>query len=160
MLDCLADFLEDARHAHDDRRADFAHGLGELVELRAVDDLRAGVVHDVVEGARGDVREGQEGDAGIGGVETEIQGSKILVGSNVAVGEGDAFGLACGAGCVDECGEVLGLDRLYKGVEYRVALCAADVEVVDQGVERDGAVGRRGIHNDNAVELGEGATRS
>ena len=57
-------------------------------------------------------------------------GATVLVGGDVAVGEGDALGLAGGAGGVDEGGEVFGLDGADESVEDRVALRAADIGAV------------------------------
>ena len=124
LLDRLANLLEDARHADDDRGPDFVHGLRQLVELRTVGHLRAVVVHHVVEGARGDVRERQKGDAGVGRIEAEIDGRKVLVGGDVAVGKSNAFGLAGGARGVDERGQIAGLNGANERIEDRIALSA------------------------------------
>ena len=151
MLDGLADLLENARDANDDGGADFAHGLRELVELRAINHLRAGVVHHVVKRAGGDVREGEERDAGVGCIEAEIDGGDVLVGGHVAVGEGDAFGLAGCAGGVDEGGEVLWLDGADESIEDGVALRTEDIDIVHQGAEGGCSVGRGRIHDDDAL---------
>ena len=105
LLHSLANLLVDARHADDDRGPDLAHGLRQLVELRAVSHLRAVVVHDVIESARRDVRKRQKRDASVGGIEVEVERGDVLVGGDVAVGESDALGFAGGAGGVDQRGQ-------------------------------------------------------
>ena len=64
----LPNLLEDARHAHKDRRPDLAHGLGQLVELGTISDLRSAGVHHVVQRPGRDVREGQKGMQASAGV--------------------------------------------------------------------------------------------
>ena len=152
MLDGLADFLVDARNADDDRGPDFAHGLRQLVELSAIGDLRAVVVHDVIEGARGDVRERQEGDAGVSGIEAEIDSRQVLVGGDVAVSESDTLGLARGSGGVDEGGEIAGFNRANEAVEDGVALCAEGVGIGEQLAHGDGAAGRGRVENHDGLQ--------
>ena len=109
MLHRLANFFVHARHAHNHRRPNLLHGLRQLVELRAVSHLRAGIKHDVIERARGHVRERQKGDAGVGHVEVEIGSSEALVCAKVAVRERHALRLAGGARGVNERGQVFRL---------------------------------------------------
>ena len=127
LLDGLANLLVDARNAHKDRGANFLHGLGQLVEVRAVGDLRAVAVHHVVERAGGDMRERKKGDAGVGFIEVKFARGEVLVGGDVAVREHDALGLAGGAGGVDQSGQIVGLDGADQGVEDRVAIRAGIV---------------------------------
>ena len=136
------------------RGLNLAHGLRQLVELRTVGHLRAVVVHHVIESASRDVRERQKGDAGVGRVEVEIGGREVLVGGDVAVGEGNAFGLAGGAGGVDERGQIVRLDGVSEGVEDRIALGTARIGVAQHLAEGDGAFGSGGIHHHDAFEVG------
>jgi hypothetical protein len=146
LLDGLADLLINARNADDDRGPDFSHSLRQLVELAAIGHLRAVVVHDVIEGARGDVRKRQERDADVSRIEAEIDSREVLVGGDVAVGEGNAFRLACGSGGVDEGGQIAGLNGTNKRVEHRVALCAACVCIGEQLAHGDGSVRGGRVH--------------
>ena len=150
----LVDFLEDARHADNDRGLDFAHGLRQLVELRAVRHLGAVVVHHVIENAGSDVRERQERDAGVGGVEVEVGRSEVLVGGDVAVGKGHAFGLACSAGGVDQRGQIVRLNGMRKSIEDGIALRTESIGVAEQRAHGDGAFGSGSIHHDDALKLG------
>ena len=145
LLDGLADLLVNARDADEDRGANFLHGLRELVEVGAVGDLRSMAVHDVVERAGGDMRERKERDAGVGFVERELGGSKVLVGGDVAVREHDALGLAGGAGGVNQRGEIVGLDGAHQGIEDGIAIGAGIVGPAKNLGEGDGAFrsGRR-----------------
>ena len=70
-------------------------------------------------------------------------GSEVLVGGDVAVGEGDAFGLAGGAGGVDERGQIARLDGVREGVEDGIALGAASIGIAEQLAQGDGAFGSR-----------------
>ena len=125
LLGDLADFFKDARHSNEDGGLDSEEGLRELVEAIAVGDEHVFRVEGVVEVARGDVREREERDAGVGGVEAELGEGVVDVAGDVAVGEEHAFGLAGGAGGVDESGEVGGLDGAGGFVEGGIVLAAA-----------------------------------
>src|SRR6185503_15180729 len=57
LLNCLADLLVDARNSDEDCGANLFHGLRELLEVGAVDDLGSMAVHHVIECAGGNVRE-------------------------------------------------------------------------------------------------------
>ena len=105
------------------------------------------------------MRERQKGDAGVGGIEVEIDWGVILVGGDVAVGEGDALGLAGGAGGVNERGQIAGLDGADEGIEDGIALGAAGIGIVNQLAHGDGALGSGRIHHDDAFQLGLGADR-
>ncbi len=97
---------------------------------------------------------GRKRDAGVGGVEVKVGRSEVLVGRDVAVGKGHAFGLACGAGGVDQRGQIVRLNGVRKSIEDRIALRAESVGIAKQRTHRDGAFGCRSIHHDDALKLG------
>ena len=155
LLNCLADFFVNARDSNEDRRPNFLHRLRELVEVGAVDDLRAMAIHDVVKCSRGDMGERKEGDAGIGFVEGEPSGRKVLVGGDVAMRKHDAFGFAGGAGGVNERCEVVWLRRIERGRRRRDRdkgpASSAPARILEKGI---GAFWRVAIHDEDALELG------
>ena len=152
LLNCLANLLVDARDADEDRGPNLFHGLRKLVELGAIDDLRSVAIHDVVECARGDMGERQEGDAGIGCVEGEAGGRKVLVGGDVAMREHHAFGLAGGAGGVNQRCEIVGLDGSDQGIEDWIALRALHRRRPARILEKAMAPSERvAIHDQDAV---------
>ena len=75
----------------------------------------------------------------------EVRGGEVLIGGDVAMGERHAFGLAGGAGGVDERGQVAGFDGADKRIEDRIALGAAGIGAGQQLAEGDGAL--RGAEN-------------
>ncbi len=105
------------------------------------------------------MRKRQEGDAGVGGIEAEVDGGEVLVGGDIAVGESDALGLAGGAGGVDERGQVMGLDGTDEGIEDGIAPGAVGIGIVKQLAHGDGALGSGRIHHDDVLQLGLGADR-
>ncbi len=77
---------------------------------------------------------------------------------NVAVGEHDAFGLAGGAGCVDQRGEVVGFHRADKGVENRIPIRAGDRRRLPVSwKERWHPSGASPIHDEDPLQLSLGA---
>ena len=131
-LHFLANLFVDAGHADEHGGLDLAHGLGQHVEFRAVDDLRAAAVHHVVEGAGGDVRKRQKRNANIAGVEGVFVARVVLIGGDITVGEHHPLGFAGGAGRVDQGRQVFGFNRAGQRVECRIALAAALVGAGEQ----------------------------
>ena len=74
------------------------------------------------------------------GLKVEPGDSVVLIGCDVAVGEHDAFGLAGGAGGVDERGQIGGLDGADQGIEDRDRARAGVVGTGKELGECDGAV--------------------
>ena len=148
-LHLLADLFIDARDADEDGGPDLAHGLGQLVELRAIGHLSPVGVHHVIQRTGGDVRKRQKRDAGVGPIEAEVRGGNILIRSNVAVRQHYAFGLARGSGGVNQRGQVIGLNRANQRVKDRVALSAAGIGPGQQLAEGHRAFGDHGgIHDE------------
>ena len=56
------------------------------------------------------------------GVKAEVARGNVLVGGDVAVGEQHAFGLARGAGGVDQRGQIVGTGGARQRIEDRIAL--------------------------------------
>ena len=155
-LHFLANFLEHAGHTHKHRGPNILHGLGQLVELRAIGHLRAAGVHHVIQGPGGDVRQRQEGDAGVGRGEAEIRSGDALVRGDVAVREHDALGLAGGSGGVNQRGQVLGLDGTHQRVKDGVPLAAQRVGPGNRVLESDGPFRRcRRVHDHNPLQRSE-----
>ena len=67
-------------------------------------------------------------------VESKLKSAaaKFWLAANIAVGKGNAFGLAGGAGGVDQRGQIVGLDGAGQGIEDGVALGAAGIGIAEQ----------------------------
>jgi hypothetical protein len=139
-LHLLANLLEDPRHAHNHRGPDLAHGLRQLVELRAIGHLRPVGVHHVVQRARRNVRERQERDAGVRG-EVEIRGRQCSGSRQCCRGSAPRPWARRWSRGVNQRGQVLGLHGAHQRVEDRIALAAAVIGPGQHLAEGNGSLG-------------------
>ena len=87
------------------------------------------------------------------GLKPKSSGGEILISGDVAMRERDTFGLAGGAGGVDQCGQILGLDGVGESVEDGIVLGASRVSIAQQFAQTDRAFGHRRIHHDERFQL-------